>query len=651
MKTKTTIPALIFSFIILFCFTGLGQVNGDYRSKKSGQWKKKNTWEIYNNSSWSNANYAPTNCSGNTITIQSGHNVVYNKNNAKVKDLIVENNATLSASTNSWSITMEVFGNITCDGTIGTGNDFISVKMNSVSTTISGNGTCEFYNIYKFSNDDNSDLIIDNQVTIQTNSGAAIYNHKNNSFLNIVINPGAALTAESYIDLIYGNGDKKSTLLIKSDETGHGSLITEYVDDSDETNTTIERYLTENMWHYICPLVENSPAAVFNNIWLMQFDEPSGSWSYIEDPNAILGEDMQGYAAWAASNLTGSTTLEFEGTIKSGEQSIAVTRTDEATHGHRGFNFVGNPYSSAIDWEYDGTNGWTKTNVDNAVYMWNGDFGGYGSYVNGIGVNEVTNIIPPHQGFFVHCREDNGMLTVNQGAQVQNDEPFFKGGNNYDFISKLTVEGNGYKDETVVRLAGTSTLSFDSNWDALKMFGVYNAPQVFSIIEADQYLSINSVPGNQKGTIVKLGFKANNPGMYTISYEEVSGPFTGEHVILIDQVTGEKVMLKEVGQHKFVHTGSEDVHRFNLLFINNGGTSSGKSAALNANVYSYNSTIHIDAPEANSYKVQVYNLMGQEVISQTVNSNSSNFNIEQEGYYIVNVISDTEVKTTKVYIE
>ena len=49
----------------------------------------------------------------------------------------------------------------------------------------------------------------------------------------------------------------------------------------------------------------------------------------------------------------------------------------------KGFNLVGNPYPSAIDW--DAASGWTKTNIDNAVYYFKASatdqYGGTYSYL------------------------------------------------------------------------------------------------------------------------------------------------------------------------------------------------------------------------------------------------------------------------------
>jgi hypothetical protein len=94
---------------------------------------------------------------------------------------------------------------------------------------------------------------------------------------------------------------------------------------------------------------------------------------------------------------------------------------------------VGNPYPSPIDWNAVG--GWTKTNVDNAIYFFsNGTVsqytGTYSSYVNGVSSNGVAgNIIAAMQGFFIHVSNGtfpvSGLLAVNNTARNLNPTTVF----------------------------------------------------------------------------------------------------------------------------------------------------------------------------------------------------------------------------------
>jgi hypothetical protein len=83
-----------------------------------------------------------------------------------------------------------------------------------------------------------------------------------------------------------------------------------------------------------------------------------------------------------------------------------------------GWNLVGNPTASTLDWE--SVTGWTKTNVDDAIYIWdpsaNGGAGDY-LYQNG-GVGTLPNgRIAPYQAFWVHANATAPVLKVNNNAK------------------------------------------------------------------------------------------------------------------------------------------------------------------------------------------------------------------------------------------
>src|SRR5690606_8715439 len=105
---------------------------------------------------------------------------------------------------------------------------------------------------------------------------------------------------------------------------------------------------------------------------------------------------------------TAEKTVEISGTVNNGNYSRTLyNHNGKFTNG---FNLVGNTYPSPIDW--DAADGWTKTNVDNAIYFFMAGTedrytGTYTSYVNGIKSDDEksSNIIPSMQGFFVHVSD------------------------------------------------------------------------------------------------------------------------------------------------------------------------------------------------------------------------------------------------------
>jgi hypothetical protein len=124
-----------------------------------------------------------------------------------------------------------------------------------------------------------------------------------------------------------------------------------------------------------------------------------------------------GYEVWST---IGNPTVNFTGGIlNKGDISPAVSATDAdndlSIGDGEGWNFVGNPYLSAIDvgTENDPVAGYTWTNFDNTIYFWNGlQYASFNMSGNGSGVNGGTRIIPSSQGFFVKANDFSPVLTI-----------------------------------------------------------------------------------------------------------------------------------------------------------------------------------------------------------------------------------------------
>ena len=133
---------------------------------------------------------------------------------------------------------------------------------------------------------------------------------------------------------------------------------------------------------------------------------------------------LEGYAANFGSSAV-PITANVTGAVNSG--ALSVTLYNHNNTYTKGFNLIGNPYPSPINW--DAAAGWTKTNIDNALYYFKAsatdEYGGkYSTYINGVSSDDtVSNIIPSMQGFFVHVTNGppwpvTGTLSLNNNVRV-----------------------------------------------------------------------------------------------------------------------------------------------------------------------------------------------------------------------------------------
>ncbi|HCI72323.1 MAG TPA: hypothetical protein DHV30_17700, partial [Balneola sp.] len=108
-------------------------------------------------------------------------------------------------------------------------------------------------------------------------------------------------------------------------------------------------------------------------------------------------------------------TLDVEGQEWEGdgtEVDFGITYTAAAD---TGWNLIGNPFAATIDWD-DNTN-WTKTNVENTIYVWDPSAnGGNGEYLTWNGTTGTLGggLISPFQGFWVKANAVAPVLKVNK---------------------------------------------------------------------------------------------------------------------------------------------------------------------------------------------------------------------------------------------
>ncbi len=455
---------------------------------------------------------------------------------------------------------------------------------------------------------------------------------------NLTLSTGASLEiASSGALTVSGTLTNNGNLMVKSDATGNGSLI-EY----SGANATVEAYVPASEWQFVSSPIDNANTSIFAGIYMQWWDEVTGLWNWVYSADSVLATDFQGYSVWPPT----STTLTFSGTLNAGNRSIGLTNTPSSAFTWPGYNFVGNPYPSGIDW--DGS-GWTKSNVDNAIYVWNGVQ--YAAYVGGTGTFGQTNEIPPHQGFFVHCNNTGGgALDVSDDARIHTTEPNLK--NNYAGESlMIAVEGNGYHDETILSLQEEATLSFDSHYDAYKLRGSADAPQLFTLSNDDKELSINAMP-DVPAKAIQLNFEAGIDGIFELSLSDISG-FEGIPVFLEDKKEHKVINFKNYSIYKFYAAVNDDPHRFNLHFSYAETPSQNDSPQYDGIwVYSGKQKVIVASEKDISGTVMVYDLSGRVVASEAINgSNYLTLDTPVEtGYYIVSVIDGQQITNRKIQI-
>lgn len=521
---------------------------------------------------------------------------------------------------------IDQFGSLIDNGTLTNG----SITYAAPATTSTWNGTGSWYSPANWSNGIPSSptnaIIASGTVTVDAN--AFCNSLTINSGMGVTINTSKALNVAGNLVL-----ESSSPTLPTGAVLTNGSL--------NVTGTrTIKRYLTGGTNHFVSTPVQ---AAYINNFY--NASNPGYFYSYKESTNVWenpwnLDEQLTVFKGYAV-NYTGPQTISLTGTINNDAQYQLLPADGFTYTNSNGWNLVGNPYPCPVDWTIAA--GWTKTNVSNGTYFWNGTT--YASYVAGVGTNGGTQFIPPFQGFFVRCTTATADFRVKKAARSLSGltQNYYKN----SVVNTLRLKINDV-DETVVYLNEDATNAFDSDFDAYKLLSQLDeVPQLYTVNDEVEY----SINGKANADYVEFPVvaKVATEGVYTLA---ISGsetfPSTAA-IMLVNTLTGTSIDLKSVSSVSLNLEAGLNSNYVLKIYKNGLGVEDGKTN--NAVVYSAGNTIFFQNCE--NALVNVYDMVGKQVASTklnaTVNANLS-LNCAQ-GHYLVQIVSDKNAFSTKVSIK
>ncbi len=269
----------------------------------------------------------------------------------------------------------------------------------------------------------------------------------------------------------------------------------------------------------------------------------------------------EGLWIWCGDTITGTQpfTIDMTNPPNVGSISLPMSYTNSGAPADDGWNMVGNPYPSTLDWDEPSI---TKTNINNAIYIWNPDLQQFGSYVAGIGTNGGSNNIASSQAFWVQANAAGPVITVTEASKTSVDGAFLKPAVVQPFRLKAT---NNYgTDEIVINFDNGASNGFDALFDAEKMSSVNTSlPRVASVMNATEF-SINQFPVQEIS--VPISITCDLAGLQQISVENVHALGNTSCLILEDLFTGAVYDLNSVQSFTAFISDTTSVARF-LLHI------------------------------------------------------------------------------------
>ncbi len=488
---------------------------------------------------------------------------------------------------------------------------------------------------------------------VKVAAGAELAINSPKTLKSIIVAPGAKLTFSSGNTLTATNG-----ITLQSDATGTATLVDNTTNAPQAVTANVQQYVEAGRnWYMSIPLASGASSLLSRGTSVVCYDEPSGTWIA---PAAGTLNKMQGYIQVATStpSVTGTTgTVDFTGEVNTGTHSINLSRTA----GKTGFNLVGNPYPSYLDW-----NAVTKNNVSNTMWYRTKEGGVYKFYTyvanEGAGVGSpatVTNKIPPMQAFWVRVNtEGTGSIAVDNTMRSHKDVA----GNIMKApkqatqqLLRLQVSNGTNTDETVLYFNANASDTFDQ-YDAQKRSNdELSVPEIFTQVGTEQ-LVINGMNQVKYNTEIPIGFStltAVTNNSMSISANQISNFETGTRIILIDKLNPsvETEFSNGTAYNFSAPVTAPTTNRFSLLFRAPGvATGIDNATKLNARVFvNIQNQIVIVAPEKATYSI--YNAMGQIVNEGITTSNyqTSNYKLNT-GVYFVQLSVNDQSEIQKVII-
>ena len=367
---------------------------------------------------------------------------------------------------------------------------------------------------------------------------------------------------------------------------------------------------------------------------------------------------MRGYALWVPGSPA---TANFAGILNNGSSDIQITLTALGGDANSGYNLVGNPFPSALDWD---ASGWTKYNVDNTIYFWEGVGGisGDGSYhyyvgASGgggpapVGLGDATKYIPAMQGFFVHASGPGAVLKVKNKARVHSDQEYYKQseGISVPLIRLQASNSDQETDETVIRFFKGSGPEHDPDYDAFKMYG-QGVPQVYTFTEGSVKLAVTTLPEFNESMVIPVGFQPDGQGEYSFRLTELSAWSPEVEIYLLDRQYNIETRLFPDERYSFLSSGMPQDNRFALKFA----IATDEPAPVDPMVliYSYDKKIIVRTENPEGI-VQVYDMLGREIPADAQNRHDGfeiNMNTHS-GYYVVRYLDENGITVQKVFID
>ncbi len=510
-------------------------------------------------------------------------------------------------------------------------------------------------------------------IPIATNSSSSALNLSGTSNIQVAAGVTLTLDANATVNRLILAPTAKLSLGTNTLNAPNGVVLESSADgtatilgDNAVSNATVQQYVTAGRnWYISSPLSGAGYTDLSRGVSVVEWNEATKNWDTKSSGTLTQGK---GYIQVADAIQTGTTgTLSFGGTTNAGNIDVAVTRTESGNG--PGFNLVGNPYPSYLNWSSfisEATNVnisrtyWyrTKNTIGGYTFVTYNGVGGTHVTSNGTANTSISGKIPPMQGFWIRVNSGTASTTARFTNAMREhrdgDQNIFKAPKlDERACLRLQLINGAKSDETMIYFDENAANQYD-DYDSPKMMNNSDVDPDLYTKAGNERLVINGLKSLTDNLELPLGFNLNAPANLKIKAGELANFKTGTRIFLLDKTEKTQTELYPETEYSFsTKTAAiNNENRFSLLFRTAGiSTDIDKAGEQAVNVFvDATNQLIVAAPLNSSYVI--YNAVGQQINSGITTSYLQTINCKlNSGIYVVKVVDNGKELTTRIIIK
>lgn len=451
-----------------------------------------------------------------------------------------------------------------------------------------------------------------------------------NSGGQLIIAPNGKLSTNAPLT----NNVGTNGIIIQASSSGSGQF-----QNISTINGTRQTYITGNKWHLVGSPVNGTSTTTFSGFYMQQYNEADNTWTWNDEPgfNTSMSRGY-GYSAFSYTDET----ITISGSFSASDLTIS-----SLPHSGDGFSLLANPYICGLAFTSD----WTRSNINNAVYIWDQSAGNYLSYNTG-----DSYIIKASQGFFMQSSAAGASVTIKAGARTTGSSANPVKSTNSDGYKigrlRLTNNENGTYDMIKFEYNDQASLYYDSETDAIKLFSETDTvpnPSLFMVTNDDIAVSIKGLPPTQTVTL-KLELRPNVDATYTLSADDFT--FDSNTEVLVEDLFTSTIMPVDASlSYVFTSLASDSEDRFRLYVTPQANGVDQLSVEDQFNIFGTDYRLKV-ITDQNNYNIMVYNMLGQKLVQKyNIHGNTElDLSAHKQKIVIVSIQTKNQVISKKIQL-